>query len=247
MKHFLANWKMYLSAEESIGLAQEIKNWQYDMKTVNLVLFPSALCFREIERMGLTVGAQNVSWTPQGAYTGAISAYLFSEAGAKYALVGHSERRYIFGEGNPEVRKKVEACFENDIIPILCIGETKRDRDEDKTEYRLKKQIAAVYDNLEVVANKMIIAYEPVWAISRGGEGEPCSPVQAEKEMAYIRREVAQYCDHSVDILYGGSVDSENMLSYAALKSGSGVLVGSASTKADSLKQMIERLSDLRN
>ncbi|MBD3311581.1 MAG: triose-phosphate isomerase [Candidatus Magasanikbacteria bacterium] len=242
MKYILANWKMYLNYEESVNLAKQIKSLDTED---NLIIFPSALAFKEIVSMGFETGAQNVSWAPQGAYTGALSAFLYKEVGAKYALVGHSERRYIFGENNEDVRKKVESCFDVGLTPVVCIGETKEDKDESKTQYRIKKQIMKVFDNLDIGNNKIIIAYEPVWAISHGGEGQPCTPADAEDVMGLIKREILEYTDNEIPILYGGSVDEKNVLSYVALEDCSGVLVGSASTKIDSFTEIIKELSDI--
>ena len=145
MKYLFANWKMYLTVEESIALAKEAAKQEFPTETMTVALFPTALAFAQVRYFcassPIKLGAQNCGWTPRGAYTGAISAELFAEAGAVFALVGHSERRHIFGETDSDVRKKIEACLAADLGPVVCVGETKEEKENSKREYRLKKQL----------------------------------------------------------------------------------------------------------
>ncbi len=243
MKYFFANWKMYLNLNASRALIHDVVEEPYDAEGIEVALFPTALAFHELENMcantSLRLGAQNVSWVPKGAYTGAISALLYKEAGATYALVGHSERRYIFGESDSDIRKKLEACLDVGLIPVLCIGETKEDVAEGKRQYRLKKQLFTAFDGLDLGNQRLCIAYEPVWAI---GTGNPCQPSDVEDVHEWIRGEITQYSSLSFPILYGGSVDPENVGTYTTLESVDGVLVGSASTKIGSFQAILSAI-----
>lgn len=236
MKYIFANWKMYLGVNDSLSLSKEIV--QLPFSTSKVALFPNPLAFcavRDVllQNVALKLGAQNVAWTPQGAYTGAVSAELYKEAGAQYALVGHSERRYIFGESDQDVRKKVEACLAAKITPILCIGETREDKEKNTRSIRLKEQIKAVFENLSLAGQEIMIAYEPVWAITHGTVSDPCLPTDVEDAHHFIRQEIAHYTDTTVPLLYGGSVNQENIVSYMIRDLVDGFLVGNASTKKE--------------
>ncbi len=242
--YIVANWKMYLNAEESFKTAQHIKDNLRQRDNVELIVCPNALAFngvRDILKDSVSYGAQNVAWTPLGAYTGAISALLFYQDGARYALVGHSERRYIFGEDNEAVRKKMNACIDTGLIPILCIGETHDDKEEDKQEYRIKKQLMKALEGLDLQGIVPLVAYEPVWAISNFGVGQPCNPEYANNMHAVIKKELTQYTDADIPVLYGGGVDNNNIASYVAREHIDGVLVGSASTNGHVLLDLIEK------
>jgi triosephosphate isomerase len=242
MKYIFGNWKMYLDLEESKKLATELIG--EDFSTENeLAIFPSTLSLVGVEEIvresKFAIGAQDVFWTPTGAYTGAVSALMYNNAGCKYALVGHSERRYVFGETDDDVRKKIEACLGTGLIPVVCIGETKEEKDSGKREYRLKKQLMKAFDGLDVNGGSVIVTYEPVWAISKAGVGEPCSPAEADDVHGWIRLELKQYFSTDIPVLYGGSVNEKNVLDYTKLETVDGVLVGNASTKLESFLPLI--------
>lgn len=243
MKYIFANWKMYLGCDESIALAREAAGMSFDLEKITAAVFPNFLPMREVIDLlrdtKTAVGAQNASWSQQGAYTGAVSAYLLKEVGCEYALVGHSERRYIFGEHDSDVRKKIEACLEVGLTPVLCVGETKEDVAADKRQYRLKKQLQSAFDGLAQNGARVIVAYEPVWAVSNGGAGTPCLPADADDVQGWIKQELRQYFDAAIPVLYGGSVDAENVLSYLSRESIDGVLVGASSIHADSWRSII--------
>ncbi len=239
MRYLFGNWKMYLNEEESIRLAQRISELSLDTQ-FSYAVFPNAIAFagvRDILRdTSFSVGAQNVSWVPRGAYTGATSAELFRESGARYALVGHSERRYIFGEDDSAVRKKIEACVDAELTPVVCIGEEKHDRDEGKAEYRLRKQIMKVFEDLPTAPTIVIVAYEPVWAI---GTGDACSDDEAVRMITLIKEEIARYYAGAIAVLYGGSVDAHNVHTYLAHGVIDGVLIGKASADASTFETII--------
>ncbi len=236
MKYIFGNWKMYLSLADSLALAQNLA--PLDFNNVEVALFPTSLAFSQIKyflqaNTRIDLGAQNVAWTPQGAYTGALSAELFKEAGATHALVGHSERRYIFSETDTAVRKKIEACIAAKIIPIVCVGETREDKEKNTRIIRLKEQLKAAFENLQLNGESIFVAYEPVWAISHGNLADPCLPADVADVHAFIREELKQYTDKNIPILYGGSVNVENLVSYLSVDTVDGVLVGNASTKKE--------------
>jgi len=239
---------MYLNAEESRALAAGLST-QTIGSHLECVVFPTLLSFVDVQELlaatSFAVGVQNVHWVPKGAYTGAVSALLAKEAGAKYALIGHSESRYIFGEKDSDMAKKVDACDEAGLIPVVCIGETKEDLDEGKRQYRLKKQIESVLferDNTKPI----FFAYEPVWAISSSTVSSPCLPDDAEDIMGWIKQEIKQYTDTAVPVLYGGSVTEKNCVSYLQIESGDGVLIGSASSRLDSFSQILDQASNIQ-
>ncbi len=240
MKYILANWKMYLDNAESLSLAESLADVAVESeKTV--VLFPSTLAFSQVkwalQDSSFLLGAQNVAFSPRGAYTGAVSAEIFYSAGARYALVGHSERRHIFGETDTAVRQKMQACFEAGIIPVLCIGETQEDTQAGKRQYRLKQQLSAVFSQLEAPIGSFLLAYEPVWAI---GSGESCLPADVSDVHGFLQDEMKQYTKQPVPILYGGSVTKENVVSYTSLSEVDGVLIGGASTTVESFSRILE-------
>lgn len=246
MTYLFGNWKMYMTVEESVALTEVLATLKFNASKVTVGVFPNTLVFERVqemlERSDIALGAQNVSWVPQGAYTGATSAHLFATAGATYALVGHSERRYIFGETNADVRKKLEATLDAGLTAILCIGETKEDVDDGKTEYRLKKQLHEALDGLSVEAGKLIIAYEPVWAISHGGHGVACSAERAAEAHTMIRSLTSEILESSVPVIYGGSVTPDNLAAYLTSSVIDGVLVGHASIYSDNWINMIEMI-----
>jgi len=243
MKYIFANWKMYLDFDETMILTNQLLQSDFDVDDLTLALFPNTLAFTEVEKACrnsfFSVGAQNVQWTPKGAYTGGTSAVMFKDAGARYALVGHSERRHIFGETNDDVHKKMEACIDAGLTPILCIGETADDRAEGKREYRLKKQLTKALEGLDVSRTEFLVAYEPVWAISSSGEGEACEPDQAGEIHAWIKQELRVFKDTPIPILYGGSIHGGNVVSYVSHEAIDGVLIGYASVSVETFSALV--------
>ncbi len=240
MKYIFGNWKMYLNEEESIHSARTLAHDLQIPRDTCVAVFPNTLAFGSVREAlkdtSLILGAQNVSWVPKGAYTGAVSAELFHDAGAQYALVGHSERRYIFGEHDEDVRKKLEACLDAKLTPVVCIGETQEDRNAMKAEYRIKKQVLKLFEGLNT-SGQILVAYEPVWAI---GTGDACEPEEAVRMITFIKNEIAALYTETVPVLYGGSVDEKNTDSYLSHGVIDGVLVGSASADPKRFIALIE-------
>lgn len=231
---------MYLDHKESIDLANVLSKKIKKNDTYEVAVFPSLLSFLEVSTKlnnKVNIGAQNCAWVSKGAYTGEVSAHILADVGCKYVLVGHSERRHIFGETNELVRKKLEAVLDAGLIPVLCIGETQADRDEDKIQYRLKKQLMKALEGIDINAENIIFAYEPVWAI---GTGTPCLPADADDIHGWLKLEIKNYIKGEAKILYGGSVNVDNATSYLDYEMIDGLLVGGASVKSDDFLKILD-------
>ena len=228
-------------------MAQALVEEDFDKEKNEIAVFPTTLAAREVimclNGSGILAGAQDVAWVSKGAYTGAVSAHMFKSTGCKYALVGHSERRYVFNESDDDVRKKIEACLDAGLIPVVCVGETQEDLNENKREYRLKKQLMKAFDGLQINGGKVMVAYEPVWAISKAGVGTPCSPQEANRIHEWIKLELKNYFSKDVPVIYGGSVDEKNVVSYLSGRNVDGALVGNASTKKNSFVALINNVT----
>ena len=182
---------------------------------------------------GLQFGAQDVSANEKGAYTGEVSAAMLVDVGARYGLVGHSERRQYHGETSEVVAAKFRAAKAAGLVPILCIGETLSEREDGQTEWRLQEQLAPLLEDGAAALDGAIVAYEPVWAI---GTGKTATPEQAQAVHAFIRSEIAAHDARiagSLPLLYGGSVKADNAAALFAQADVDGGLVGGASLVAD--------------
>lgn len=245
MQYIFANWKMYLNATESLALATTLAPTTLS-SDVECAVFPSMLSFCDVEKTfrgsSVVTGVQDVFWVSKGAYTGAVSAQMAKDAGAKYALIGHSERRHIFGEKDTDLSKKIQACDEVGLVPVLCIGETKEDLDSDKRQYRLKRQLQESLEGKNF-ALPLMVAYEPVWAISGGDGSRACLPADAEDVIGWIKQELKNFSAESIPVLYGGSVTEVNAKEYLNMPSIDGLLIGSASTRVESFTSILEILS----
>lgn len=246
--YLFANWKMYLDLPESIQLAHDfVSNSRKFPKNSAVAVFPSALAMTEVKKIlnesGIALGAQNTFWVDKGGYTGEVSSLMYKGAGCDFALVGHAERRHVFKETNHDVRQKLEAMISLPLTPVLCVGETAEERKEGQTAEILEAQIRAAYMDLRWPKGmEVIIAYEPVWAI---GTGESCEPEEAEKVAGMISKWTRELLGKNVEpvILYGGSVRSENILSYLKQPNIQGVLVGGSSAKLKNWMELVEKLS----
>ncbi|MBT4942169.1 MAG: triose-phosphate isomerase [Candidatus Magasanikbacteria bacterium] len=242
MTFIFANWKMYLNNEESLALAKDLSAQDLGSNALTCAVFPTMLSVAGavsiLKNSPIAIGAQNVAWAPKGAYTGAVSAQLCKDVGCTYVLIGHSERRHIFGEKTEDVRKRIAACIQADITPVLCIGETREDKERGTQKDMLKTQILGALEGLDLGNSGLIVAYEPVWAISGSGNGDHCNPAYAQDIHTWIRSEISTLTSKFVPLLYGGSVNQENVVSYTSQKDIDGVLVGSASIKSNSFLTM---------
>ncbi|MBP7870220.1 MAG: triose-phosphate isomerase [Candidatus Saccharicenans sp.] len=243
------NWKMYKTISEARELTAEIVNQSADLSGASLILIPPFTAIQEVKKTAggsrLKVGGQDLFWEEEGAFTGEISPRQLKEAGCDFVLVGHSERRQIFGETDEMVRKKVLAALHHDLIPIVCIGENLEERKNGQTLNKIKSQLENSLFGLPEEEFKMIIlAYEPIWAI---GTGQNATPEQAEEVHDYIRQLIAGRYGKSLSacaiILYGGSVKPLNAFSLIKEKDVDGFLVGGASLSAGSFLGIVREAS----
>lgn len=243
--YLFANWKMYLDYDKSNILANAIADKKKNISSnVKMAIFPSALSLYPVGQVlrdaGISVGAQNTYWLDKGGYTGEVSAVMYKEAGCEYALVGHSERRYLFHETNHEVRQKVEAALAAGLTPVICVGETEQERKDGKTEEATEIQIRAAFHNIVWPKDReLVVAYEPVWAI---GTGQSCEPREAGRMHELIKKQVVALTGITPVILYGGSVNAKNIAEYLKISNINGVLVGSASANYESWMKIISNI-----
>ncbi|MFA6101187.1 MAG: triose-phosphate isomerase [Victivallaceae bacterium] len=239
------NWKMNKTASEAKALVEELKAKVKDISSVDIVVCPP---FTSIDAAvkaaagsNIKVGAQNIHWADNGAFTGEISASMLKEAGVEYAIIGHSERRQYFGETDATVNKRLKAALAAGLKPIVCIGELLDEREGGHTQKVLFTQLeGGLADITEEQMGGIIIAYEPVWAI---GTGKTATPEMAEETHCYIRQQLGDMFDQEtagkVRIQYGGSMKADNAASLVAQKNIDGGLIGGASLKADSFADLI--------
>jgi len=239
------NWKMNKTASEAKTLVEELKAKVKDISSVDIVVCPP---FTSIDAAvkaaagsNIKVGAQNIHWAENGAFTGEISAQMLKEAGVEYAIIGHSERRQYFGETDETVNKRLKAALAAGLKPIVCIGELLDEREGGRTEKVLFTQLeGGLADITEAQMAGIIIAYEPVWAI---GTGKTATPEMAEETHCYIRQQLGDMFDQEtagkVRIQYGGSMKADNAASLVAQKNIDGGLIGGASLKADSFADLV--------
>jgi triosephosphate isomerase len=239
------NWKLHRTIAESVELARAVLHRLDRGTRTEVVIAPvfTALhavhqALGEASRVGLA--AQDVHWDDQGAYTGEVSAPLLKDAGCSHVIVGHSERRQLFGEQDDHVRRKVGALLSHGLVPIVCIGETLAQREAGETEAIVLGQLDAALDGLDADAvRRVVIAYEPVWAI---GTGRTAKAADAQAVHAAIRARLAARFGASADrvrILYGGSVKPENAAELLGQPDIDGALVGGASLSADSFLAIV--------
>ncbi|MDR0724047.1 MAG: triose-phosphate isomerase [Endomicrobium sp.] len=238
------NWKLNKTISESLSFVNALKTAVSDIKDVDILICPTFVSinavYNEVKNSNINVGAQDLFWEEKGAFTGEISTSLLKDAGCAYVLIGHSERRQYFGETNETVNKKIKAALSNEIVPIVCVGETLKEREENITFQVIEKQIKEALSGLgqEEVA-KLVIAYEPVWAI---GTGKTATPEQSQEVHSFIRKECSQiYKDvaDTIRILYGGSVKPDNVAELMKQPDIDGGLVGGASLEVESFIKLI--------
>ncbi len=247
-KPFVAgNWKMNLERKTALGLALSVRDSVGRRDDVDVAVFPPFVYLDEIARAlaGSLVkcGAQNCCDENAGAFTGEISPAMLVDVGATYVLIGHSERRHVYGEGDELVGRKVKLALEHGLSPILCVGETLEQRQAKRTEQVVGEQLARGLAGVDgrALQARVTVAYEPVWAI---GTGLNATPAQAGEVHAYLRGVLAGlYNDAAAErtrILYGGSVKPDNVRALMAVPGVDGVLVGGASLKPESFLPLLE-------
>lgn len=216
-----------------------------------VILCPSFTALSEVRkviaRSKIDLGAQNMAWEKQGAYTGEVSPRMLDEVNVEYVILGHSERRAYFCEDDEMVNKKVRAAYQNHFTPIVCIGESAEERDAGETQETVADQLRKGLKGVTLSSRqRLFIAYEPIWAI---GSGEPATPSEVAETHDYIRGVVNQVVEpkraEQVRILYGGSVDGENAYSFLREEEIDGVLVGGASIKLNEFVEILDAAGDV--
>lgn len=230
------NWKMYKTRAESLeflqGFMSCLTETPEEREVVLCVPFTSlAVLSKNLHGGRIRLGAQNVHWQESGAFTGEISGPMLSELGVRYVIVGHSERRQYFGETDETVNLRLKAAQKYDLIPILCVGETKQQRDAGETESHIFSQLEK--DLVGVDQQTLVIAYEPIWAI---GTGDTCEAKEANRVIGLIRSKLT---NPDVPIQYGGSVKPENIDEVMVMPEIDGVLVGGASLESASFARIV--------
>ncbi len=241
---FAGNWKMNHGPTDAAAFLRQFLAHYGRMQDRSVILFPSAIALSTVvaglkDRSDIQVGVQNVHWEDKGAFTGENSAPIARSAGARYALIGHSERRHVFGETEPDTQRKVRAAFRAGLVPVLCVGETLEQRSAGTTLEVVTRQLFSAIDGLEPTqVGQMLLAYEPVWAI---GTGQNATPADANAVHAQLRAAVRERTERprGVPILYGGSVTQQNVKALVAEEHVDGVLVGGASLDADGWQSIV--------
>ena len=241
-----ANWKMFKTPREGVHFISEFNNLLLDKEKPSIIFCPPFTSLFHMNEMisdlDISLGAQNVYFEKDGAFTGEISMRMLKSCGVQYVIIGHSERRHIFNESNKDTNKKLHAVLENDIIPILCVGEKLEDRESNNTRKILVEQLkdGLVGINKDMI-DRMIIAYEPVWAI---GTGVNALPNQVEESHAMIWGILLELYDNNlknnIPILYGGSVKPDNSEELIRTNGVDGFLIGGASLDLDMFSKIIE-------
>ena len=242
---FCGNWKLNGSIAESLALATDVRNGVATLRDVDVAVGPSFTALhavaKRLEDGPVSVAAQDCFWEEKGAFTGEVSPRQLVDAGCKYVIIGHSERRQLFGELDAAVNLKTRAALRAGLSPIVCVGETLAERDAGETLGRVQAQLDAGLADIDAAGlEQIVIAYEPVWAI---GTGRNATPAQAEEVHRFIRTRLAT---RSADvaarmrILYGGSVKPDNIAALMAEEDVDGGLVGGASLSAESFIRIVQ-------
>jgi triosephosphate isomerase len=240
---YAANWKMHHGPSAACEFLERFLTLTAPVEGRTLWIFPPAVSLATVsravrERPDMAVGAQNVHWEPKGAFTGEISIPMIRETGASVVLVGHSERRHLFGETDDQVARKTGAVLKSGLTPLVCVGETLAEREGGRTEQVILRQLEPLLERLTAEEwGRLVLAYEPVWAIGTGRTATPDDAAQVHELVRFTvgRRGIAG----RVPILYGGSVNVGNVLSLVAREEIDGVLVGGASLEADGWAELV--------
>ena len=240
------NWKMFLDAAEGKRLAEELVEGIKGVKDRDIMICPAFPMLQEVSRIvkgsGIFVGAQNMYYESEGAFTGEVSARMLLSVGCSHVIIGHSERRHVFHEKNDFIQKKVAAALNAGLKPVFCVGELLGEREAGKTETVVREQVD---EGLKGVAaqelENIVIAYEPVWAI---GTGKTATPEDADSVHSFIRTLVTDLYGERVAgalrIIYGGSVKPDNVDGLMAMENIDGALVGGASLNSESFTRIIK-------
>ena len=238
------NWKMHKTVDEALTFLKTLRsgNLPGKVETVICAPYPALPALVEAaEGSGIGIGAQNLHWAEEGAYTGEVSARMLTDIGVRYAIIGHSERRAYFAETDETVNRKGKTALQHGLVPILCVGESLEEREQERTKQVVREQIVRALEGLgSEEVKRVILAYEPIWAI---GTGRASTAEDAGEVIGFIRRTVADLYDqqvaNEVRMLYGGSVKPDNIEAFLAEAEIDGALVGGASLDPESFRQLI--------
>ena len=241
-----ANWKMYKTPQEGVDFISELSNLLLDKEKPTIIFCPPFTSLFHMNEMisdlDMSLGAQNVYFEKEGAFTGEISVNMLKSCSVQYVIIGHSERRHIFNESNKDTNRKIHTVLDNEIIPIFCVGEKLDDRESNNTRTILLEQLEEGLAGVNIDAlDRIIIAYEPVWAI---GTGVNALPNQVQESHEMIRDILMELYDNNLNIdipiLYGGSVKPDNSEELINTKVVDGFLIGCASLNLDTFSKIIE-------
>ena len=239
------NWKMHLKVAEAMDLARQIASASEGLRDRQVMVAPPFTALAQVARVlegsGVLLGAQNVAWKEQGAFTGEISPTMLRDCGVAMAIVGHSERRHIFREDNGMINQRLLGALHHGLLPVLCVGETLDERQAGKTFTVLEEQLCEGIEGVDrEQVTRLVVAYEPVWAI---GTGQTASKEQAQEAHGFLRGLLGDLFEKNladqIRILYGGSVKPENVDSLMAQPDIDGALVGGAALQAESFARII--------
>ncbi len=240
------NWKMYKNCHQALDSAKQLLKLAADVTNIDIMIAPSFTSlypvFEILKNSNIKLGSQNVYYEKEGAFTGEISTEMLLSCGCLYAIIGHSERRKIFGEIDESVNKKIIASIESGLIPVLCIGESESQRDADNTFNVLDKQIEKGLEDISAKdLRDLIIAYEPIWAI---GTGKTATNSQAQEVHSFLRKKIGKKFGNSfaesIRILYGGSVKPSNIAKLMEMPDIDGALVGGASLNPNTFSEILK-------
>ena len=239
------NWKMHKTSSEAAQTARQLVELTTDVEDVDIMIAPTFTCLEAVSGVvagsQVALGAQNLYWEKEGAYTGEISADMLTALGCRYVIIGHSERRQYFGETDETVNNRIKAALDAGLIPVMCVGETEQERDAGQTFSILDKQVKnGLHSYVAADLETLVVAYEPVWAI---GTGKTATKDQAQEAHRHIRGLLTglygDVLSASLRILYGGSVKPDNVSDLMAMPDIDGALVGGASLDAESFSKII--------
>ena len=239
------NWKMFKTGAEAVETAKQLVSFVADASNTDIMIAPPFTSLAPVsdvfKESNVALGAQNLFWEAEGAYTGEISPGMLVSAGCRYVIIGHSERRQYFGETDQTVNKKIHAAIDKNLIPVFCVGESEKEREFKETFSVLDKQVRIGLEGFSLdVLETLVIAYEPVWAI---GTGKTATNDQAQEVHQFLRswveKKYGNALSKSMRILYGGSVKPGNITELMAMPDVDGALVGGASLSAEIFSEIV--------
>ena len=239
------NWKMYKTVAEAVTTAHTLAKQVADTEGRDMMIAPPYIALAAVSdalaQSPVALGAQNLHWAQEGAFTGEISAAMLLSTGCRFVIIGHSERRQFFGETDANINRKIRTALDHELIPILCVGESEAERESEQTFSVLDKQVSLGLEGFSPAElGPLVVAYEPVWAI---GTGKTASSDQAQEVHRYLRsvieKSFGNALANSLRILYGGSVKPNNIRELMNMPDVDGALVGGASLDAESFSQII--------